>query len=495
MSTTYSSNLISGLAGKDQVGSISPSTLGTVLRAILEDSVQSGKLTGFSVSSTDTSATIALTVGDISREVTIPFPLTADQLQNIKAIPTIQSTANNAKTDIERIDEYIEGLKDEIEELSGLLSSSQNYRNISKQTETSASSPEYEKFFRGGIKVVCNEEFPISYETNGAVVFADDSTYTVKAPKGWAFADVDVIYSHCSEWEEGRGEYFVDISLESETVPINFHLYDDHTLWEQGMGAAAFKRPVSEFRISCAETFCMSMTLTLVNLADRMEATEKKVSTLEPAKREVFVDLWEEACGSAGCFNAETGMFELNGITDISYQEAVEIYSCKDKDLILPPYSLVGWEMNGVNIRTNIPNFGRIVNNSLSGYGCRIDVLRLAGVDVDMNDPAQLKGCKADVRDGYLPNCRKVIGYVEINKIDDFFTFAPFLEEIRLIAVADINMGRCPLLSVESLRFLVENAANTEGITVTLHPEAFARLTPELVSAAGAKRITFAEAG
>lgn len=43
-------------------------------------------------------------------------------------------------------------------------------------------------------------------------------------------------------------------------------------------------------------------------------------------KEALFIDLWNNACGSYGRYNAETGYFELNGLTDIGYDEALKIF-------------------------------------------------------------------------------------------------------------------------------------------------------------------------
>ena len=44
---------------------------------------------------------------------------------------------------------------------------------------------------------------------------------------------------------------------------------------------------------------------------------------------------------------------------------------------------------------------------------------------------------------------------------------------------ADLFLGDSPLLSLASLQYLVNNAANTSPITVTVHPEVYAKLTDE----------------
>lgn len=63
----------------------------------------------------------------------------------------------------------------------------------------------------------------------------------------------------------------------------------------------------------------------------------------------------------------------------------------------------------------------------------------------------------------------------------------------------DMDFGKCPNIRVEDnadsdLGFLVENAANTGPITVTLHPDAYAKVPQSLIEKAAAKQISIASA-
>ena len=56
----------------------------------------------------------------------------------------------------------------------------------------------------------------------------------------------------------------------------------------------------------------------------------------------------------------------------------------------------------------------------------------------------------------------------------------------------NISFSDSPLLSLDSIQYLIAYAANTSPITITLHPDAYARLTDELIAQATEKQITFA---
>lgn len=92
----------------------------------------------------------------------------------------------------------------------------------------------------------------------------------------------------------------------------------------------------------------------------------------------------------------------------------------------------------------------------------------------------------------------KQILYLKVNSHTTFTSdcfVCPNLELLELIGLTkSIDLHYCSKLSLESLILIVDKAANTEPITLTLHAEAFARLTDELTTTATAKQITFTTA-
>lgn len=92
----------------------------------------------------------------------------------------------------------------------------------------------------------------------------------------------------------------------------------------------------------------------------------------------------------------------------------------------------------------------------------------------------------------------KQILYLKVNSSTTFTSdcfVCPNLEKLELIGLTkSLDLQYCSKLSLESLMLIVDKAANTEPITITLHAEAFARLTDELTAAATAKQITFTTA-
>lgn len=57
------------------------------------------------------------------------------------------------------------------------------------------------------------------------------------------------------------------------------------------------------------------------------------------------------------------------------------------------------------------------------------------------------------------------------------FSQCKALEEVRIMTAVDVSFADSPLLSYESLEYLVKNASNTAPITVTVHADVYAKLT------------------
>ena len=83
---------------------------------------------------------------------------------------------------------------------------------------------------------------------------------------------------------------------------------------------------------------------------------------------------------------------------------------------------------------------------------------------------------------------------------DRAFEGSPLLEHVLISELrSSVSFSQCPKLSLDSLTHLVANAANTAAITITVHPDVYAKLTDEtntewhaLLAQAAEKNINFA---
>lgn len=82
-------------------------------------------------------------------------------------------------------------------------------------------------------------------------------------------------------------------------------------------------------------------------------------------------------------------------------------------------------------------------------------------------------------------NLRAIIGKVFSYKRPVSFPGCKKLEYFRFIISTDFNVQSCPLVRLDSLQYLVANAANgSTVITVTVHPDVYAKLTGDTSNAA-----------
>lgn len=226
----------------------------------------------------------------------------------------------------------------------------------------------------------------------------------------------------------------------------------------------------------------------VVTAAERatLEAEDAKWSEPDSA-----IILSAEQNGAA--YNKNTGFFELNGLTDLTAEQMVRILC---DGVLSVPYPR-GFPSKG--IRTNILSasignvgcaFDRLSDISQLFRGCKdLEVIRM-GVDKTVY-PIRAKSIYL-----FAVGCvklRKILGLISISEIKDgsanrdAFAQCPLLEEVRLRDIkVSYSFKDCPLLSLESFRYIIDNAANTKAITLTVHPDVFAKLTGDTTNAAAA---------
>ena len=209
-------------------------------------------------------------------------------------------------------------------------------------------------------------------------------------------------------------------------------------------------------------------------LSDDLRMSEKReLSVADKAKMAVFIDMWNNKSGKHGRYNERTGFFELNGLTDITYEEAMTIYA-------------------------NTSNFGKTraeVQINLTG-GCRTNFMITAhtlGASFNCSDASKLEVLAMESTHegggyaisafsiGAAPILREVRGaFVLKSFAANNFENLPSLEEIRIGRLnRSISFARSPKLTLESVAYMVDNAANTTTISITVHPDVYAKLTDE----------------
>lgn len=231
----------------------------------------------------------------------------------------------------------------------------------------------------------------------------------------------------------------------------------------------------------------------------RVEAEQARASEfagfaqdIDKASKQCFIDQWNTAAGSYGCYNEATGFFELNGLKDITYAEAMEIYAVS-----------AGWGANNSDALRALPAklFSGFQGRTLFPAIYQMQWVSMANM---FNGCPNLEAIRISRTGSIIPydseyaifrNCPKLKRvFDEIQYFVDNLTFqgCKALEDVRLRVSGSANFTDSPHLSIESIEYMVNKSLATGPITITLHPDAYARVTDDIFAAAAAKNITIA---
>lgn len=257
--------------------------------------------------------------------------------------------------------------------------------------------------------------------------------------------------------------------------------------------------------------------------ADFMEVTAAQKAAFEKEAAEwkrppqAFIDFWNAACvvvtpitgnrAAIGRYNGETGYFELNGITDITYEEALEIYALR---LNFRPSALTSWLSNQTfRARTLFPipinPEGAMAVNALFQNCASLEVASFVN-----GTSSNLREGKVQIANGnfmfaWCHNLREIKGVLGFGykgtAMTNAFSECYKLEEVNFnfyYPNQSIDLRHSPLLSLRSMTYMTEHANAGCAATVTLHRSVYDKIMDEsgewhhLFAAAQAKSITIA---
>lgn len=268
----------------------------------------------------------------------------------------------------------------------------------------------------------------------------------------------------------------------TEAFPTNFHTFAPKRILLDGQSADDYKE---------------------VTPAERSAIEAEDAKWVKPPQ--MFIDLWNAAAGTFGRYNPLTGFFELNGLTDISYAEAVKIY-------LQGTFDTLNSAGKRFRLRTNLPITANqqcgTVDNSFNSDNFWMDV-QVANVTTPYTSHRfsayPINYYHSPFRSTKL---EKVIGGIDFHFATteiNWFKGATNLEEVEIYRLShSINLGSCSKLNLASFQTLITNAdsdsdSRAHPRNVTVHPDVYAKLTDEsntdwhaLMTAAAAKNITFA---
>ena len=234
--------------------------------------------------------------------------------------------------------------------------------------------------------------------------------------------------------------------------------------------------------------------------------TDGELSVTEKAKRSLFIEMWN----ARGDYNTGSGQYESLVIAKydpentpepdhpfyinhlwLTYPEAVTVMGCTDSiDQLLTV------------ARTYFParNRSRLSLQSAYNYCSSMETVRLLdynSIRFPWSEPATIRQV-SNTSEAFIGcvNLREVIDPIHIaeDSGNTHFRFTgelPNLETFWVGHVFNSFVFNAPKLRLECWAYMIEHAANTTAITITVHPDAYARLTDELIEQAADKQITF----
>lgn len=207
--------------------------------------------------------------------------------------------------------------------------------------------------------------------------------------------------------------------------------------------------------------------------------SDNELSLTDMAKKRLFIDIWNTACGSYGSYNATTGFFELNGLTDITYEEALKIDSYG-----MPTGNIDGKYAIPLGPRTFYPYLKlNIATTANEAFAHNSNVVALSGLTFRVGSYST----------NMFINCKR-LRYIGI-KIDainsslgkNIFKACKSLQTLNIERLGgDLSLSDSPLITLESLTNIIAQATNTNTITITVHADVYAKLTGDTTNAAAA---------
>jgi len=215
-----------------------------------------------------------------------------------------------------------------------------------------------------------------------------------------------------------------------------------------------------------------------LNTSEDLDLTSNLLSLTDLAKKRLFVDMWNDGAQGYGSYNEKTGFFELNGLTDITYEEALLIHR----------------ESSGSNFATNYVhcysrartfypmissrgNFGNDNANYLFYSNSKLEVVRFNQSTYDLVGSFSFGNC---------PKLKAIYASLIVLDSKECFANCVSLTDVYIKIKANLIIKYSSKLSVDSVKYMISNALNTVAITITVHPDVYAKLTGDTTNAAAA---------
>ena len=214
---------------------------------------------------------------------------------------------------------------------------------------------------------------------------------------------------------------------------------------------------------------------TIVGGINEVNAKAADAPTL--ALRKLYIE-------AGAVYNEETGYYELNGLTDITEEQMLAIYNVFHDYSIRDSNFLYAYK---TNVRTNIvPRINTFTSSVIAPdlsnefyYSSFLEVIRLCD-DTELSENFGIHPKRCDNMFAGCVRLKKIMGILfgdNLTTASYMFGRCQQLADFRIKKLnINISFNDCPLINYESVSYLINNAANTSPITVTVHPTTYSYL-------------------
>lgn len=232
----------------------------------------------------------------------------------------------------------------------------------------------------------------------------------------------------------------------------------------------------------------------LESISDYREVTEAEKSVIEAADAawvrptRSFILRWNTACGPYGRYNEATGYFELNGIVDITYEEAVRILEVSAHGTAnIQGDKITGLYSMNLNVRTVLPIKSNATLSLSQTFALNSSIEAVRFVET------RAGFFKVNSFDFTFSNCSKlkhIYGVLTTSSVRFLESFDQCWE-LETVYIKGLNtylaLFRSPKLSLDSFQYMIANAVTTaSGFAIQVHPNVYAKLTGDTSKTAAA---------
>ena len=186
-------------------------------------------------------------------------------------------------------------------------------------------------------------------------------------------------------------------------------------------------------------------------------------------------------------YDKNTGFYSLNGVNNLTESDIAVCYNYKDVAYSLNMPRILSTSKIRTIYPVRHPSLGQSYKDNLAIQGLytfessKIEFFRLSNYsNIDSTNTTLIPKCVTMYGMFYGCSSLHTVYPLDVEKVTSFldsFVNCFSLKTLRLFKLSkDVSLSDSPLVDKASALYMINNASPTYPITITLHPDAYARL-------------------